>query len=130
MSLILDTSILIAIEKRDKIVLDKLNEINKVENIPPKISFISYYEFLKGLKIRKPKKYNELLEFINKFFVLQTTKKTAEILSDLKIKYDSLGLSLPLADLLIASQSLENHLTLITRDKDFEKITEINKIII
>lgn len=130
MTLAFDTSILIAIEKGDEQVINKLEELSKLHKLAPQLPFISYYEFLKGLKIRKPKKFKELLEFVNKFNVLGTTKNTAEILSDLKIKYDKIGESLPLADFLIASQVIETNLTLVTQDKDFEKIKELKKIVL
>ncbi|HLC36504.1 MAG TPA: PIN domain-containing protein [archaeon] len=32
--------------------------------------------------------------------------------------------------MLIASQAIENNLTLITKDKDFEKIEELQKIVL
>jgi len=38
--------------------------------------------------------------------------------------------NLPLADLVIASQTLEYNCILVTKDKDFEKIKEIDKIIL
>lgn len=129
MTLAFDTSILIAIEKKDERVIKELDKLSKLHKLAPQLPFIAYYEFLRGLKIGKPKKYAELREFVEQFNVLNTTKSTAEILSDLKMKYDSVGESLPLADLLIASQIIENNLTLITKDKDFEKIKELKKII-
>jgi len=130
MTLAFDTSVLIEIERKDEDSLGKLREFSKIHKLLPQLPFISYYEFLKGLKIRKPKKYKELLDFVNGFSVLDITKNTASILADLKIKYDNLGISLPLADLLIASQVIENNLTLVTKDKDFEKINEIKRIIL
>ena len=130
MSLAFDTSILIDIEKEDKNIINKIKELSRIYKIPAQIPFITYYEFLRGLKMGKPKKYKNLLEFINNFNVLKTTKNTADILSDLKIKYDKLEISLSLADLLISSQIMENQLTLVTRDNDFEKIKEIKKIIL
>ena len=129
MSLAFDTSILIAVEKKEKKIIEKLEKLSKLHKLAPQLPFIAYYEFLRGLKIGKPKKYVELRAFIEQFNVLNTTKSTAEILSDLRIKYDSVGESLPLADLLIASQIIENNLILVTRDKDFEKIKELKKII-
>ena len=130
MTLTFDTSILVDIEKGNEEVIRKIEELSKIYKTRAQIPFIPYYEFLRGLKIGKPKRYKELLEFINSFNVIKITKKTADILSDLKIKYDRLGIPLGLADLLIASQALENQLILVTKDKDFEKITEIKKIIL
>ncbi len=54
---------------------------------------------------------------------MQTTKNTADRLVELKQKYE-----LPLADLLIAAQVIENNGILITKDNDFDKIKEIEKI--
>ena len=68
--------------------------------------------------------------FLKKFNILQTTNSSAEILSDLKIKYDKKGMSLPLADLLSASIVIDNSLILVTKDRDFEKIEELKKIIL
>jgi len=130
MSLAFDTSILIGIERKDDIIIQKLKKLSKIYPLPAQLPFMSYFEFLIGLKKRKPKKYSELMEFLNNFYTLQTTNKTAEILADLKIKYDSQGIALSLTDLMIASQAMENHLTLVTTDKDFEKIQELKKIVL
>jgi len=130
MSLAFDTSILIEIEKENKEILKRLQELRGSYPLPVQLPFISYYEFLRGLKIGNPKNYDELMDFLNSFNVLRTTNKTADILSDLRIKYDGLGIILNLADLLIASQAIENQLIVVTRDKDFEKIQEVKKIIL
>lgn len=130
MTLVLDTSILIAIERKEKVVMDKLKEISKGHILFPKISFMSYFEFVIGLKIKKPKKMEELFVFVNNFNCLQTTRETAGILADLKIRYDGEGVSLSLTDLLIASQVIENKMVLVTRDRDFLKIGELKSIIV
>jgi len=130
MSLAFDTSILIGIERRDAMVLTELKKLSKIYPLKPQLPFISYFEFLRGLKIRKPKRYGELFGFLNEFNVLSSGKNTARILADLKIKYDGKGIVLPLADLLIASQVIENGLILVTKDKDFEKVDELKKIVL
>ena len=130
MTLALDTSVLIELERRNPIVINKLKDLSKSHALPPCLPFMSYYEFLRGLKLKKSKDYDKKLEFLNKFNILITSKKTAEILSDLRIKYDKLGATLPLADFLIASQVIENDMTLVTRDRDFERIENLNKIIL
>jgi len=130
MSLALDTSVLIDIEKENQATIKSLRDILAIHPLFPQLPFISYFEFLVGIKIRKPHKYQEIVSFFNKFNILHTTNKTIEILTELKIKYDRLGISLSLADLLIASQVIENQLILVTKDKDFEKIEEIKKIIL
>ena len=130
MSLVFDTSILIAIERNDKEILEKLKELRIIYSSSPKITFVTYFEYLVGLKIRKNKGYYNNLLFLKKFNVLQTTNSTSEILSDLKIKYDKKGQVISLADLLMASIVIDNGLILITKDKDFEIIDELKKIIL
>ncbi|MBI4140702.1 type II toxin-antitoxin system VapC family toxin [Candidatus Woesearchaeota archaeon] len=130
MTFVLDTSILIAIEKRDKNIIEQLERLSKSEPAPAKITFITHFEFLLGIKKKKPTNQNRIIEFLNKFAVLQTTRTTTHILSDLKYNYGEKGIALSLADLLIASLTIENNMTLVTKDKDFEKIIELKKIII
>ena len=129
MSLVFDTSILIAIERGDKETINKLEDLHKSYQSSPQLTFISFFEYLVGLKIRKNNSFQNNLIFLKKFNVLHTTNSSAEILSDLKVKYDKKGLSLSLADLLSASIVIDNSLILVTKDKDFEKIDELKKII-
>lgn len=129
MSLVFDTSILIAIERGDKEVINKLKNLNKSHPSSPQLTFISFFEYLTGLKIRKNKSFQTNLIFLKKFNVLHTTNSSAETLSDLKIKYDKKGIALSLADLLSASIVIDNNLILVTKDKDFEKIEELKRII-
>lgn len=130
MSLVFDTSILIAIERGDKEVMGRLETLQKSYPSPPELTFISFFEYLTGLKIRKSKSFQSNLIFLKRFTVLHTTNSSADILSDLKIKYEKKGARLPLADLLSASIVVDNNLTLLTRDKDFGEIEELKKIII
>jgi predicted nucleic acid-binding protein len=130
MSLVFDTSILIAIERGDKEAINKLENISKSHPSSPQLTFVSFFEYLTGLKIIKNKFFQTNLIFLKKFNVLHTTNSSAEILSDLKIKYDKKGIALSLADLLSASIVIDNNLVLVTKDKDFERIEELKKIIL
>ncbi len=125
MNLILDTSILIEIERKNKIVIDRLNELKSLYPAPPRISFVSYFEYLYGLRAKSAKNKEKLKSFAELFNVIHTTNNTANFLVLLKEKYE-----LPLADLLIAAQAIETNGLLVTKDKDFENIKEIEKIII
>ncbi len=130
MTLSFDTSILIELERKNLKIIEKIKELSLSHPFPAILPFISYYEFIRGLKMRKNKDYEKRIAFADRFNILKTSKKTAEILADLRIKYKSKGITLSLADLFIASQVIENQLTLVTLDKDFEKIEELKKIIL
>ena len=130
MTLVLDTSVLIDLENKEKNTLEKLSKAVEMDQTPASITFIIYFEFYDGLRVKSQKNREKLIDFINKFNCLQTTKKTAQILSDLKNKYEKVGKALPLADMLIASQVIENNMTLITSNKHFDVIEELKKVIL
>lgn len=130
MTLSLDTNILIRIEKRERNISEKIELLIKSDSAPACITFIAYFEFIQGIRLRSQKNKEKSLNFIEMFQCLQTTKKTAIILDDLKNKYERTGNSFTLSDLLIASQCIENNLTLVTTDKQFQEIEELKKIIL
>ncbi|HIH43054.1 TPA: type II toxin-antitoxin system VapC family toxin [Candidatus Woesearchaeota archaeon] len=130
MTLVFDTSLLIEIEKRNKAVIEKLKEYMELYPAAPQITFMNYFEFYDGIQGKQLHNKEKALAFINNFNMINIIKKTGETLSGLKRKYEKLGNIIPLADLMIASQVIENNLILVTLDKDFERIEEMNKIIL
>ena len=130
MTLLLDTSILIGIQRKEYQVIEKIDELKKAHFQQASISFINYFEFYTGLIERNIKNKQLMLDFINKFNCLKASSITAGILADLKYKYEKRGIVIGLADLIIASHAKETNTLLVTHDKVFEKIEEISKIII
>ena len=130
MTLLLDTSILIGMQRKEKEIIEKLNELKKVHFQPASISFINYFEFYYGLIEKSIKNRQMLIDFINKFNCLKASSITAEILAELKNKYEKKGIVIGLADLIVASQAKENNMLLVSTDKTFERIDDINKIIL
>lgn len=125
MILILDTSVIIELERGNKEIRDKLVELRGVYPAPPKISFMTYFEFSYGLRKRSVKNKEKVQRFLELFEVVQTTNTTANFLVTLKDKYE-----LSLSDLFIAAQVMESNGVLVTKDKDFERINEIEKVIL
>lgn len=125
MSLLIDTSILIDLEKSKKEIVEKILEFESIYPITPKISFISSFEFRMGLINKSEKNMSNAMNFMNQFKTVHTTELTIKNLIKLKSKYE-----LPLADLLIAAQTMEHGCLLVTKDKDFQQIEEIDKIIL
>ena len=85
---------------------------------------MSYFEFLYGLRKKSPKNKIKSEELLQLFETIQTNNFTASFLVKLKDKYE-----LSLTDLFIASQVMENDYILVTKDRDFERIEEIDKVI-
>jgi len=130
MILTLDSSILIDLEKGIQQTKEKIRKLAIIHPDPAPISFMAYVELYTGMLEKKPKKFEKASMFLQQFPFLPLTKRTAEIMATFKKKYDERGISLSLADVLIASQVKEHNLLLVTKDKDFGKVEEINKIII
>src|SRR3989338_10157599 len=112
MTLLLDTSILISIERKERDIVSKISEISKTHYQHPLISFISYFEFYSGLIEKNVKNKQIMIQFINKFNCLKSSSATAQILAELKYKCEKRGVTVPLADMIIASQAKEHNLTL------------------
>lgn len=130
MTLFLDTAILINLERKNKEVIKKIETLIEIDPAPANIGLINYFEFMHGLQKKSPQNREKSLAFVEKFPFVEATKKTAVILSDLKYKYEKLGKSFSLSDLIIASQAIENNMTLVTTDKQFESIEELKKVIL
>ncbi len=130
MPLVFDTSVIISLEKQDRTIISRLQELSRKHQGIPQASFITYFEFQMGIKNRSPRNQSAAMEFLRNFRCLPATQKTSEILADLKYKYDRKGVALSLAELIIASQSKEANMTLVTKDKTFAAIEEIQRVIL
>lgn len=130
MSLVFDTSVLIALQRKDEQVIAKLEELSKTYALTPYTTILNIFEFVLGIKLKPPRNAKESVAFVKRFDILNTTERTSELMADLKFKYDRKGLLLPIADLIITSLVIENDMVLVTRDRDFEKIEELHKEII
>ena len=124
MSLLLDTSILIRQQRGDSAVKKELEMLSKRFPATPSITFINVFEYLLGVKLWTKRK-TEATRFLENFNVINTTEKTPEIMTSLKLKYDKKGLQFSLADLIIASLAVENDIVLVSSDEDFKDIEEL-----
>ena len=122
--LLLDTSILIHQQRGDAAIKKRLDSLSKRFPATPSVTFINVFEYLIGIKLWTKRK-NEATKFLENFNIINTTERTAEIMTSLKLKYDKAGLQFSLADLIIASLAIENNMILVTSDRDFEDIREL-----
>ncbi len=128
--IVLDSSVLLDMWYKKPDVLSALEQLRSRHTSVPCIALMSCFEVFDGAQHKSLKHQDEIMQFLEGFPQLETSRTTAYILARLKHKYESQGKSLPLADLLIASQAIEHGVTLVTRDRDFERIEELQKIII
>lgn len=125
MSLMLDTSVLINLERRERRTVGKIEDLQRKISFKPYTAFFNQFEFLIGIKEKSPKNREKAKRFLTSFEILHTTDRTSEIMSDLKYKYDKKGILISISDLIIASLAIENGMALVTSDEDFKHIEEL-----
>ena len=124
MSVILDTSILIGLQRGDQRVKKEIESLSRIFPATPLITFLNIFEYIVGIS-RLTKRKAQAMELLENFDIVNTTAKTAEVMASLRLKYDKRGMRLSLSDLLIAGLAVENDMVLVTSDKDFEVIKEL-----
>ena len=77
MTLLLDTSTLIEIEKENKNIIEEIESLKKSYPSMPSISFIVYFEVLEGIIKRNPKRKEKEIEILDSFICLNASKRTA-----------------------------------------------------
>ncbi|MBI5389516.1 type II toxin-antitoxin system VapC family toxin [Candidatus Woesearchaeota archaeon] len=130
MALMLDTSILVDVEKNVFPTISLLKQISVYEMTEASISFITYFEYLQGLKDKSTLNRQKRMAWINQFDFLEATRTTSDLAAYLKLKYESKGIVFSLSDLFIITQAFEHNLPLVTKDKYFERVEEVNIIVV
>ena len=129
MGYLVDTGILIELEHKNKRLVDKLNRL--VEDFAQlNITLFNFAEFYYGYMSKKPEDKKEAENFLDIFNYLTLTKASAKRYSELDYKYSKQGIGFEPFDLLMAAIAIEEKLTLLTTDTDFERIAELKKEII
>ncbi|RLF61224.1 MAG: type II toxin-antitoxin system VapC family toxin [Thermoplasmata archaeon] len=116
MEAILDTSVIIAISKNDRIVIEKLEKFRGWKFY---ITTITNFELKVGFLSEKEKVIIEALPKL--FFDEKASDIASELFKNLKLK----GKIPKLKDLFIASIALANNKPVITIDQDFLIFTEL-----
>lgn len=130
MTLVLDTDIIIDLENKNERITGEIRKLSEIYASPASITFVTYLEYVYGLRNKSPKNKAKAIMFIEIFHFITPTKKTAEMISNLRNKYEKSGKSFSFADLFIASQTIENNMILVTRDKKYGDMEELEKIIL
>ncbi len=129
MKYLLDTGILIELEHKNRSVLEKLKGIAKDFSLLS-ITLFNFAEFYYGYLPKKAEDKKEAENFLDVFGQLTLTKASAKRFTELDYKYSKLGLGLKPFDLLTAAIAIEENATLLTTDTDFERVSEVDKVIL
>ena len=129
LSYLIDTNVLIEIEKNSDVILSKLEDLELIKD-DFYITSPSYTEFCFGfLKISR-ERFNAEIERLEKYKLLNTSKNSSKLLAEMKHYLSKKGIMIPVFDLLIASIALDCKMPLVTLDKHFKRIPDLNIILI
>ena len=121
----LDTNIISYLLKSNQVIANRLKR--EITNNSIKISLISYYEILRGLKyIENQKKILKFESLLKIFDMLEMNLDTFEIAAKIYSELRKSGNLIDDADLLIAANCIVNDCVLITNNlKHFQRIQSL-----
>ena len=124
--IVLDTDVLIEIERGNQKVISFLVNLRKTH--PENIAITSsvYAELLYGFLARNKQLPKELASFD----VIEFDKESAEIFAQNKKSLDGKGTPIPIFDLVTASCVIAKKALLISFDRHFEKVNDLNFLLI
>ncbi len=124
--LVIDTSVLIEVERGNESVVSKLRELRKKH--PENISITSavYAEILFGY-IVKNKKFPQEIELLD---ILEFDKRSAEIFARKKRELEVKGTMIPIFDLITASCTIANKMVFVTFDNHFKEVQGLQLVIL
>ncbi|MBI2664475.1 type II toxin-antitoxin system VapC family toxin [Candidatus Woesearchaeota archaeon] len=126
---ILDTSVLIGMEKQNKELINKITHlIGKDDTLY--LTTLSYSEFYYGCLNKGEDNQRKALVFLDKFKLLTLSKESAKRNAELSYEYEKKGARIAEFDLLTAAIAIENNAVLVTADTDFERIAQLKKKVI
>ena len=123
---ILDTSVLVDIERGNPQVVDYIKSLRQDCTEPPCITFATLSEYLIG--ILKTRKHFDISEIESIYPILHSTTPICKLFAELKISLQKRGITIGDFDILIAATAMANGKTLVTLDKDFKKIENLKVI--
>ncbi len=124
--LVLDTSVMVEIERGNAAVAAKLEHFRAAHTGNLAVSAAVYAEVLCGfLAVGRPEAGERFLE---QFILLEFDKESARCCASVKRKMDANGKPIPVFDLITASCALSRGATVVTTDRHFEAVPELKTV--
>ena len=130
MNYIFDTSIIIDIRRGNSSLGKYLKQNLDLSGAKPHITLMTFSEYYFGAIPAGERGKSDCIEFLNIFDHLSISKNAAILFAELTYNYKKKGISFGTMDLLNASIAVDQNMIFVTRDKIFEEIRELKKIII
>lgn len=121
---LIDTNIIVDFFKGDQVIKEKLsaNEIFIPSIVIGELYFGAYTS---SIFTNQRKRLKEIFDFISKYPILEVDKNTSEHYGKIKSQLKLKGYPIPENDIWIAAIVLQHNLTIVTKDKHFNKIEEL-----
>lgn len=125
--IIFDSSLLIDIERKYKHTIEKLQGIIAANPSALAITFPSIMEFAYG-SFKSGKSLDYIKNTLSQYTLIPTTPDAGFLYGKIKLNLEKTGKLIGDFDILIAAIVILNNATLITKDKDFNRIKELRVI--
>ncbi len=125
MSYIIDTSVLIEIERGNQQVIAQVSLLPFSPSTDLCLTVFNFCELYSGLLHKEERSREKALERLQEYRLLHTTKESAIIFSRLIHETRKKGITISHFDGFIAAIALEKGFTLITTDRDFQRIPSL-----
>ncbi|MCK4766626.1 MAG: type II toxin-antitoxin system VapC family toxin [Candidatus Aminicenantes bacterium] len=119
---LLDTNIVIALFKNEKPIVRKIRNLGEVY-IPVTVVGELYYGAYKSQQVGK--NLEKIFDFLADSDILGVSEKTARIYGEIKSRLKKKGRPIPENDIWIAAIARQYELPLVTKDKHFSEIEEL-----
>lgn len=124
MYLVLDTSVLIDIERGVEATKQKLLKMRLEAPYALAVGSITYTEAFYGY-LKTGKKEDEIIDALDKYALLNTTKNSSRIAAEITDFLYGSGKPIPTADIIIASIAIDSKAVLATKDAHFKGIQNL-----
>ncbi len=130
MGYLIDTNVLIEIEYDNKEIIQQIEEFQRGNKDNLFISIFTFSEFYYGILCKSPKNKEKLVERLNDFGLINTSKQSGIIFCEIMSQLKDAGKIIPQFDAFIAALAIENDLTLITMDEHFKLVPNLKVIVL
>ena len=130
MGYLVDTNILIEIESNNLKIIQEVESLRKTKLENLFISIFTFSEFYYGILRKSPKNKEKLIERLNDFVLINTSKQSGIIFCEITSQLKDAGKMIPQFDAFIAALAIENDLTLVTLDEHFKLVPNLRVIVL
>ncbi len=130
MGFVLDTSVLIEVEKGNEKIIQQIAVLKDAPDVELAITIFTFCEFYYGILGKNDKNKDRILERLEQYTILQTTYRSGLLFSEVLHQMLKKGLGIAQFDLFIAAVTMEKGDTLLTLDSDFKRVPGLKKVIL